>query len=350
MTVQTNTATAAPPRWQALVAKYQNPDLRLSLWQAGSTFALYALAWGALAWSLSYGYWLTLLLVLPASGLLMRIFIIQHDCGHGSFFKSQKANDWLGFICGVVSFTPYYHWRHSHAKHHAGSGDLDRRGFGDVWTLTVDEYLKLDWWGRLKYRMYRQPIFMLFIGGPLLFLFYHRFAYPDFPRRERMSVLWTNVGMAAVALVIGLAIGFDGYLKIQLPITLFSSAVGVWLFYVQHQFEDTYWEHHQDWAYELAALKGSSFFRLPRLLQWFTGNIGFHHIHHLSPRIPNYRLEACHTENAYLQEVNMITLWTSLRCLSYRLWDEASGRMIGFGDLKQIERQRRLTELPQAGD
>jgi omega-6 fatty acid desaturase (delta-12 desaturase) len=288
--------------------------------------------------SLSYSYWLTLALALPAAGFLVRIFIIQHDCGHGSFFKSRKANDSLGSFCGVLTMTPYHYWRKSHAIHHASAGSLEDRGVGDIYTMTVKEYLQQDRWGRLKYRLYRHPLILFVLAPTFLFVVLHRFPFPESKswKRERRSVYWTN--LAVVAMVTGLSfmIGFKPFLLIQLPIAILAATMGTWLFFVQHQFEDTYYANENNWDYTLAALQGSSYYQLPKILQWFTGNIGFHHIHHLSPRIPNYHLQKCHEENPIFQQVVVLTLWTSLQSIFLSLWDEDQKKLVGFRHLKSI--------------
>ncbi len=333
------TAAKAAPRWQDLVAKYQNPDLRRSLWNMANTFVPYLIGWYLMYRSLEISYALTLLLALPTVGMLMRIFIILHDCGHGSYFKSTKANDIVGSVCGILTFTPYFQWRHHHAIHHASSGDLERRGVGDVLTLTVNEYLALPWWKKLGYRIYRSPFVLLVLGPFFLFVLAHRFVSSKGGKRERYSVHLTNWALLAMFMVTGWAIGFKAVLMIQVPLLLISSTVGVWLFYIQHQFEDTYWEHHPEWQYALAALKGSSYYKLPKVFQWFTGNIGLHHIHHLSPRIPNYNLQRCMDENPLFQHVTVVTFWESLKAISLKLWDEQQQRMVGFRHLKTLRAQ-----------
>lgn len=329
------------PLWAKVVAQYQAPDTRAALWQVFSSFAPFFLLQALMAVVLPYSLWLTLALAVPAAGFLMRIFIILHDCGHGSFLKSQKWNDRIGFIAGVLVFTPYFHWRHSHAIHHAGSGDLDRRGIGDVDTLTVREYNALPWHRRLAYRIYRHPIVMFLIGAPLLFLVFHRFAHQEFPARERRSVLWTNLGILLVGLAMSAALGWQAYLLIQGSIMWLASIAGVWMFYVQHQFEETYWKPHPEWDYYTASLKGSSYYKLPKVLQWFTGNIGFHHIHHLSPKIPNYQLERCFRENPVFHDVSTLTLASSFKTLAWRLWDEDLQRLVGFARAAEVSRQQK---------
>ena len=326
----------AVPRWQDIVAKYQNPDLRRSLWNMTNTFVPYFVGWYLMYRSLEISYWLTLALALPTVGMLMRVFIILHDCGHGSYFRSMKANDWVGTLCGVFTFTPYFQWRHHHAIHHASAGDLERRGVGDVLTLTVQEYLALPWWRKLGYRTYRNPFVMLVLGPFLLFAVAQRFTSSVGGKRERYSVHLTNAALLALFMVGGWAIGFKAVLLIQVPLLLLSSTAGVWMFYVQHQFEDTYWEHHPDWQYALAALKGSSYYKLPKVLQWFTGNIGFHHIHHLSPKIPNYNLQKAFDENPIFHHVTIVTFWESLKTMSLKLWDEQQQKMVGFRHLKIV--------------
>ncbi len=325
------------PAWRKAVAAYEKPSTPRSVWQICNTLIpLIAL------WVISYlcfeSYkWVSLLLAIPAAGFLVRGFIILHDCGHGSFFKSRRLNDAVGMIFGVITFTPYYYWRHDHAVHHAGAGDLERRDVGDIWTLTVKEYFKLSTWERFKYRLYRNPIVLFVIGPSFIFLIKYRFVYGKANRRERYSVYLTNLGMLAVAGIVSYFIGWQAYLFIQLPMTMIAASVGVWMFYVQHQFEDVYWEHHQEWDFVAAALDGSSFYKLPKVLQWFTGNIGFHHIHHLSPRIPNYYLEKCYNDTPLFQEIEPITLFSSFKTMTYRLWDEESRKLISFAPLRGMQ-------------
>lgn len=279
--------------------------------------------------SLSISYWLTIALAIPAAGFVVRIFIIFHDCGHGSFFTSRRANKILGFISGLITFAPYYHWNHKHAMHHASSGDLDRRGIGDVWTLTVKEYEALSKWGRLKYSIFRSPLVMFLIGPVYMFLINNRFVNGKGSTRERFYVYWTNLGIVVMAIIAIVVIGLKAYLLIQLPIIIIAATAGVWLFYVQHQFEGVYWARHENWDFQHAALQGSSFYKLPKILQWFSGNIGFHHVHHLSSRIPNYYLELCHKEIPELKNVKPLTLLASFKCIKFRLWDEENNELVG---------------------
>jgi len=325
--------------WKQAVTRHQEPVLRKSIWQVINTLIPYLTLCGVMIWSLDVSYWLTLAVAVAAGGFLIRIFIIFHDCGHGSFFRSQRANHFWGFVTGVLTFTPYHQWRQKHALHHATSGDLDRRGTGDIWTLTVQEYFEAPRWKRLAYRLFRNP-FVLFVLLPLyLFLIHQRFPSPAVGRRERLGVHWTNGALLLIAIAMSMTIGIKAYLLIQLPVMMITGTVGLWLFYVQHQFEGVYWKRREHWGFAEAALHGSSFYKLPRILQWFSGNIGFHHIHHLSPRIPNYNLEKCHQADPLFQSVKPITLGSSLRSFTYRLWDEQRGKLIGYRHLRELRRR-----------
>ena len=317
--------------WRPMTAPYHEPNLRRALGQMANTYLPYVLLWVAMIWSLGISYWITLGLILIAAGFLARVFIILHDCGHGSFFKSRRKNDIVGFISGVLSFTPYHYWRYNHAIHHATAGNLDRRGVGDIWTLTVREYQESTPWRRFRYRFYRNPLILFVVGPVLVFLGKQRFASYKAGWRWHRSVLLSNLAMLGVAVGMSAIIGVKAYLLIQLPIICISAIAGVWLFYVQHQFESVYWERQANWDHYATAMEGSSFYKLPKLLQWFSGNIGFHHIHHLSPRIPNYFLEKCHRENPLLQNVTVLPLRESLKSIRYRLWDEERQKLVGVG-------------------
>lgn len=318
--------------WSARLAKYKGADFWRSVRQLSTSALLFTGTWILMFLSLRVSYWLTLLLAIPAAFFMIRLFIIQHDCGHGSFFSSSRVADIVGSILGVFTLTPYHYWRKTHALHHATSGNLEHRGFGDIDTLTVDEYLALTRWGRFKYRLYRHPVVLFGVGAVIHFFIRHRLPtiVPRDWTRERRSILWTDVGLLAVIVLAGSLIGFRNVLLIQLPVALITTVIGVWLFYVQHQFEPTYWEHDDRWQYDEAALQGSSYYRLPKLLQWATGNIGLHHIHHLHPRIPNYRLQRVLDDNAELREVPTLTLAGSFRCVSLTLWDERQRRLVPF--------------------
>jgi omega-6 fatty acid desaturase (delta-12 desaturase) len=328
------TTDVVNPKWQKLVAPYSEPDVRQSVWQVVNTLVPYFVMWGVMFWSLRVSYWLTLLLAIPTAGLMMRTFIIFHDCCHGSFFKSWKANETLGVILGVLTVTPYYHWRHDHAVHHASAGNLDRRGIGDVPTWTVEEYRNASWSQRAGYRFIRQPLIMFTIGSTVMFLVIHRLGRGVRDRQELANVWVTNFVLLAIAVGLSLAFGFKAMVMVVLPVFVIGSGLGVWLFYVQHQFEGVYWKRKDEWSFYKAGLAGSSYYKLPRVLNWFSGNIGYHHIHHLSPKIPNYKLPQCHEANPAFQ-VDPLTIPESLKSLHLRLLDEPSGQMVGFDFLKQ---------------
>jgi omega-6 fatty acid desaturase (delta-12 desaturase) len=330
--------------WRAIVARFQRPSALRASWQLVNTIGGYVLLWGLIYWSLSISWWLTIPLAILAGGFLVRVFIIFHDCGHGSFFASKSANAFWGFVTGLLTMTPYYHWRGGHAVHHGTTGDLDRRGIGDIWTMTVQEYLESTRWKRFAYRIARNP-FVLFVIAPLVMMVVlQRFPAKGADRRQRNSVWIMNGAVAAMAAGMIAIFGLVPYLVVQLTILLVAGSVGIWLFYLQHQFEDVYWERGENWDYATAALKGSSYFRLPRVLQWFSGNIGFHHIHHLSPRIPNYYLDACHRSDPLFQDVVPMGLWQSLRSLGLRLWDESSKKLVGWRHMRQLKRARTQTK------
>jgi len=346
----TETPAAGPGRaetWTRMVAPYRGADRLRSLAQLGTTTICFVALWFAMLWSLEVSYALTLLLAVPTSGFMMRLFMIQHDCGHGSYFRSRRARDWVGFALGVLTLIPYEYWRRTHGYHHAHSGDLDFRGFGDMNTITVREYHALPRIRRLAYRIYRSPIILLGIGPAYQFLIKHRYPW-DIPRSWKeawTSVWWTNACLAALVVLMTLTIGFQRFVLIQAPVTLLSGLIGVWLFYVQHQFEDTYWHRHENWDFSEAALAGSSHLVLPRPFQWITANIGLHHVHHLNSLIPNYKLKACLDENPPLQNSRRITIADSWRLLRLSLWDEDARRLIGFRDLPKA---RLNTEIARA--
>lgn len=332
MAVSNKTPSTGRPEWIDIVKRYQTPDNWKSTWQVLNSLIPFIVIWVMMYFSLRVSYWLTLGLGVVNAGFLVRLFIIQHDCGHNSFYRSKKINDRLGSFLGVLTLTPYFQWRKHHAVHHATSGDLDFRGIGDVETVTVAEYQEMSRWERTRYRVFRHP-FVIFVIGPIvLFIFAHRFAYKTkkSEKKERASVTWTNLALLAIIVVMGELIGYKEFFMVQLPISIIGSMGGVYLFYVQHQFEDTYWRRHPEWDYATAALKGCTYFKLPKVLQWFTGNIGFHHVHHLSPMIPNYMLEKAHKENELFQNVETLTIATSIRTMFLDLWDEKLDRLISF--------------------
>lgn len=341
-TLSTPTETTSRPdtkTWRTAVAPYEGPDHRRSIIQVANSFLPYFGLLVAMYYSLQVSYWLTVALAIPAAGFLVRIFIIAHDCGHQSFFASRRANLIVGWIGAGLAFTPHESWRYQHAVHHATSGNLDRRDLGDVWTLTVDEYEAAPWHKKLAYRAYRNPFIMLGIGPTFQFLIANRFYRRDAVAREKRGIIAFNIALLGILILAHFTIGLGTYALIQLPVMFFAGAAGVWLFYVQHQFEDVYWERTASWDYVDQALKGSSFYKLPKLLQWFSGNIGFHHVHHLSPRIPNYNLERCHIEQRIFERVPTITLRTSWKCLQHRLWDEERRELISFDDLRRRRRE-----------
>ena len=325
-------------RLKDFLHRYQNPDPGHSWWQVINSFVPYILLFITMYFLLDVSIWLTMLLAVPAAGFMIRIFIIFHDCGHGSFFNSKKMSRIVGFIAGVLTFVPYEQWRYSHAIHHATCGDLDRRGSGDVWTMTVNEYQQQSKWKKLTYRLYRNPLAMFGIGPFYIFLIEYRFPSSLAKKRERKGVLLTNLGILALVSLLIWLLGLKSYLLIQLPILIIALTAGVWLFYVQHQYEDVYWARHEQWNFDAAALEGSSYYHLPAILQWFTGNIGFHHVHHLNARIPNYYLKSCHTEIVKLKPVKTLTLLSSLKSLKFRLFDEDLGQMVGFGYLRKLKK------------
>ena len=332
----------AKPAWYRTTAKYGQSDLRKSLWQIVNTLIPYGVLWALMIHTIQreYPYWVTLALALVAGGILVRVFILFHDCCHGSFFRSRRANTILGYITGILTFTDFEDWRHAHNRHHATAGDLDRRGVGDIWTMTTEEYLAAARGKRLAYRIYRNPFILFGPGSALLFLLFQRFSKKGAGKRAQKSVLMTNLAILLIVATAASTIGFQTYVLIQLPIILIGGGLGLWLFYVQHQFENAYWGRRETWDALSVALYGSSFFKLPKILQWFTGNIGLHHVHHVRPSIPNYHLQQCHDEIPTLQKVTAITLKSSIKLLWLGLYDETSKKMVSFGSVTSLaERQ-----------
>ncbi|PEJ33313.1 fatty acid desaturase [Peribacillus butanolivorans] len=306
------------------------------MWQIINTLGPFIILWYLTYISLSVSYWLALVPAVIAAGFLTRIFIIFHDCTHHSFFKSRRINRIVGTAMGVLTLFPFDQWGHEHSVHHATSGNLDKRGTGDIWTLTVDEYLAAPLKLRLAYRFYRNPLVMFGIGPIYVFLLKNRFNRKGARKKEKMNTYLTNVLIVVLVGLLCLAVGWQSVLLVQGSIFLISGSVGIWLFYVQHTFEDSYFEEDKEWEYVKAAVEGSSFYKLPKLMQFLTGNIGYHHVHHLSPRVPNYKLEEAHNNTLPLKNVPTITLATSLRSIRFRLWDEENKNFIGFKDLRYV--------------
>jgi omega-6 fatty acid desaturase (delta-12 desaturase) len=346
-TISTGDRAARP--WREIVAPYARSDAWRGLGQLVVTGVPFLALVAVMLFGLSAGFWPAIALALPAAALLVRLFSIQHDCGHRSFFRSPWANDLLGRVLGCFTFTPYGYWRRAHAVHHATSGNLDRRGTGDIVTLTVREYLSRRAWRRFTYRLYRNPFVMFGIGPAYQFVIRHRIptGSPIRNRKEWISVLGTNALIAAKVVVAALVVGLWPALFGYLAIVVIAAAIGVWLFYVQHQFEHTYWATDATWDFHAAALEGSSFYDLPRFLHWLTGSIGFHHIHHLSSRIPNYRLRECFEQNPELWRARRLSLRASVKCITLALWDEERGSLLSFGQIRKALRSRVRSELGQ---
>jgi acyl-lipid omega-6 desaturase (Delta-12 desaturase) len=312
--------------WREALAPYAEPRLALSVLNLASSVVPYLLLLPAIYLALRVSIVLALALAVPAAGFLVRTFIVFHDCAHGSFLPSKRAGAVLGAVLGVLLYMPFSSWRHKHAIHHATAGDLDRRGTGDIRTLTVAEYRAQPWWGRLAYRLFRSPLVMFGLGPLWVVVAGPRLVSPSASKRIRRSVIGTDVVLAFIVSGLCWLVGWQAFLLVQVPTLLLTGAVGIWLFYVQHQFEDTYWQSREAWSYDHAALRGSSYLKLPRILQFFTGNIGFHHVHHLSVRIPNYSLQRAHERTARLQAVPTLSLWEGLRASRLKLWDEQRQR------------------------
>ncbi|HEX2652782.1 MAG TPA: fatty acid desaturase [Xanthobacteraceae bacterium] len=324
--------------WAQLLLRYREPNSTrgaIELLITGIPFVLlWVLAWAAL----NVGYWLCLLIAIPAGAFLVRLFMIQHDCGHGAFFRQRRANDWIGRIISILTMTPYDFWKRTHSIHHATSGNLDRRGIGDVDTLTVREYLSLSFWARLRYRLYRNPIVMFGLGPAYLFIFQYRLpvGMMRIGWRPWFSTMATNAAIGIIAAGLMWILGIGPFLLVHLPILLIAASIGVWLFYVQHQFEETTWHEGQTWNLHDAALHGSSHYDLPPVLRWLTANIGVHHVHHLNSRIPYYRLPQVLRDYPELHAVGRLTLMESLRCVRLTLWDESQKKLISFRELHSL--------------
>lgn len=315
--------------WTAIIRQYTQPSLLRSWWQIINTVVPYLLLWVLMIYSLNYSYWYTLGLSFVSAGFLVRIFIIFHDCGHKSFFKSDKLNKTVGIITGAMAFTPYHKWHYQHRVHHRTVGNLDKRGMGDVMTWTTEEFKNSSKKKQLYYRLYRNPIIMLVLAPFFLFTVVNRLPDKSLPKDINRYTHLTNLGLVISIVLISLLIGFKAFILIQIPVLFFASIFGVWLFYIQHQFEDVLWQRDDNWDYRTIAIEGSSYVKFPKILQWFSGNIGFHQIHHLSLKIPNYNLEKCMRENPIFQK-KPLTFITSLQCMKFRLWDEESQQLISI--------------------
>ncbi len=332
--MNTNNSVQPAKTWHSIVTKYNTPRLSRSIWQLINSLGPYFLLWIIIVQVIKISPWLSIPFIFLASGFLVRTFIIFHDCGHGSFFKSKKWNVAVGKFCGILAFTPYHKWTDSHQLHHQTVGNLDKRGLGDVWTLTVDEYLAKSKREKFLYRLYRNPWFLLGFGGPLSFMLLSRFSRRTMSKKQKLNIYFTNIMLLLGGVLISWIIGWQTFLLIQLPIMYFAAMGGIYLFYLQHQYDDVQWERNEKWDYKDMALYGSSFFKLPVILQWFTGNIGFHHIHHLGPTIPNYNLQKCHIENSLFHDVKPIRFFESFHSLKLRLWDEKNQRIVSFREVK----------------
>jgi omega-6 fatty acid desaturase (delta-12 desaturase) len=326
-----------------IILPFTTPGRGKAAWQMANTlipyFALWALAVYIINSDLSS--WYALIPIAMAGPFLVRVFIIFHDCCHSSYFKSKWANTMVGYLSGILASTPYRDWGQSHISHHATAGNLDKRGVGDIWTLTVEEYITAPKLKRITYRIFRHPLFMFGVGPSYVFLVFHRFSQKGIQHKGRLSVYITNLGLLALLLLAGATIGYKTYLLIQLPITILAATLGIWLFYVQHQYEEVYWERNDVRDSLKAALEGSSYYKLPKIAQWFSGNIGLHHIHHLNPAIPNYNLQACHDGIQKLQHIEPLGVRKSLKSLRIHLWDEETRKLISFKAMELIRKARR---------
>jgi acyl-lipid omega-6 desaturase (Delta-12 desaturase) len=314
-----------------LLSSYQKSNTRRSVIQLITSLVPYAALWVLMYFSLSISYLLTLALSVLAAGFLVRIFIMFHDCGHNSFFANTKLNKAVGFWLGALVFTPSEQWWKAHAIHHATSGNLDKRGTGDVMTWTLEEFVESGWEKQLGYRFFRHPLVMFGLGPLFTFVLASRLPLPVYGKRETQSVIFTNLAIIGFATIISLLIGFKAYIMIQLPVIWLAGFFGIWMFYIQHQFENNYWERNEKWNYVASALLGASFYKLPKVLDWFTGSIGYHHIHHLSPRIPNYNLAPAHDNTPEIAEfVRVIPFSKGIRSIHLKVWNEPEHQMDGF--------------------
>lgn len=332
-------AKSRPKRvWANRLSQYRQASNSRAAFELALTFGLFLAAFAGTIFLASLSWWLVPLGMVACAFLLVRLFIIQHDCGHGAMFASRGWNTWVGRLLGIVTMTPYEYWRHSHAVHHAHSGNLDHRGIGDVPTLTVQEYRAKDWFGRLQYRVVRHPLALFGVGPSLVFILQQRlpFMYMNKGWKYWASAMFTNIGIVSLACLAWPIIGIGIYMLIMLPIVAMAATIGVWLFYVQHQFEGTEWDRSEDWGHEAYALEGSSYYALPKLLMWLTGNIGIHHVHHMSSGIPFYRLPEVMRDHPELENISRLTLWESFKCARLKLWDEANKRLVTFKEARAL--------------
>jgi acyl-lipid omega-6 desaturase (Delta-12 desaturase) len=336
-TVHSVSSRPTQPQWLKDLRPFGRSDTRKAVGQIANTLLPYGALWAVMIATirLDLPYIVTLAVAVVAAGFLVRTFIFFHDCCHGSFFPSRQANRIFGYVTGILTFTPFDQWRYSHATHHATAANLDRRGTGDVWTMTVKEFKAAPRWKRLAYRVFRNPLVMFGLGPLLSFVISQRFTPKGANKRGRYSVVLTNVALLLILVLAWATIGLRTYLLIQLPVILIAAMMGIWLFYIQHQYPDVFWTYEETWDPVRAAMEGSSYYKLPKILQWFSGNIGLHHIHHLRPAIPNYNLQACYDAIPGVQAIQPLTLDDSLRCIGLALYDEDQGRLIRFRDAKQ---------------
>lgn len=322
--------------WIKILAKYRQPNLTRSIFEVLVTFAPFVGLWVLAWWTTTISYWLTFGVCIVGGAFLLRLFIIQHDCGHGALFSNKSANDWVGRVIGVFTLTPYDVWRRSHSMHHSSSGNLKKQGVGDITTLTVNEYNARSTFGRLMYRIYRSPIILFFIGPIYVFGLEHRLPLGYFKDGAKywISAMATNAGTLVLSALLIYFMGLKAFAVVFCLTSFFAAALGIWLFYVQHQFEETYWDKPEDWDMHESALYGSSHYVLPKPLRWVTGNIGVHHVHHLYSRIPFYRLTEVITDHPVLAETKRLTLWESFACINLHLWDESKRRMVGFSEAR----------------
>jgi len=338
MSFNTEEIKIALKNWQELVKQYQVPDNKKAILQIISSFLPFIAIWVLMYISLDYSYWLTLLLAIINAFFTVRIFIIQHDCGHQSFLKSRKTNNVIGTICSMFSLIPYQYWARSHNFHHAHNGQFENRDIGDITTLTVKEYKEMTTWGKFKYRLYRSPLVMFLIGPVYYLLVHNRLPLIQFKdwKKERQALLKNNVLLIALYAALCFIFGWKTFVLIQLPIIVFFAVIAVWFFYVQHQHNPNYKQWKENWEYLLAAIRGSSYYRLPKIFHWLTGNIGYHHIHHLSSLIPSYNLPKCNKENPIFEKyAYVMSFKDSLQCIFHKLWDEETQRMISFREFNQ---------------